>query len=316
MRIYRHYNDLPQHDLGAAIAIGNFDGVHLGHQKVINTAGEVARRTGVSWGVLTFEPHPRLVFNRHISPFRLTPFHVKARMVEELGADFLIVLHFDLEFSKRTADEFISHILVEHLRVSHMVSGFDFVFGHERQGDSAYLAARGRDLEFATTSLTKVLDENGEVISSTRVRALLSAGDAEGATRLLGRPFEIEGRVITGEARGRTIGFPTANLELDTHTRPAIGVYAIRAGLDQGGDTDWHDGVANLGYRPTFDGEGLLLETHLFDFAQDLVGRHLRVRLIGHLRDESKFAGIDDLKAQIVKDCAEARDFLANARNG
>ena len=312
MRIYRHYNDLPAHHLGAAIAIGNFDGVHLGHQKVITTAGDVARATGVPWGVLTFEPHPRLVFNRHISPFRLTPFHITARLVEELGADFLIVLHFDMEFSRQTADQFISEILVDHLGVSHMVSGFDFVFGHQRQGDSAYLEARGRDLGFATTSLTKVLDEASGVISSTRVRAMLSEGDPLGATRLLGRPFEIEGRVITGEARGRTIGFPTANLELDTHTTPAIGVYAVRAGLDEGEETDWHDGVANLGYRPTFDGEGLLLETHLFDFAGDLVGKHLRVRLIGHLRDERKFDGIDDLKAQIVKDSAEARALLTD----
>ncbi len=311
MRIYRHYHDLPVHHFGAAIAIGNFDGVHFGHQKVINTAGEVARRTGVPWGVLTFEPHPRLVFNRHISPFRLTPFHIKARLVEELGADFLIVLHFDLQFSKRTAENFITTILVDNLRVSHMVSGFDFVFGHQRQGNSAYLEKRGGDLGFLTTSLPKVLDRDGEVISSTRVRALLSAGDTRGATRLLGRPYEIAGRVISGEARGRTIGFPTANLRLDTYTQPAIGVYAVRAGLDEGGDTVWHDGVANLGYRPTFDGEGILLEAHLFDFAGDLVGKHLRVRLVDYLRDERKFAGVDDLKAQIVKDCADARGLLA-----
>ncbi len=296
--------------MGAAIAIGNFDGVHLGHQKVINTAGEVARETGVPWGVLTFEPHPRLVFNRHISPFRLTPFQVKARLVEGLGADFLIVLHFDLDFSKSTADEFISQILVENLRVSHMVSGFDFVFGHERQGNSAYLEARGKELGFSTTSLTKVLDGGAEVISSTRVRALLGEGEPEQATGLLGRPYEIAGRVITGEARGRTIGFPTANLKLDSYTKPATGVYAVQAGLAENGELVWHDGVANLGYRPTFDGVGLLLETHLFDFKGELVSRYLRVRLISYLRDERKFDGIDDLKAQIVKDCGDARARL------
>lgn len=311
MRIFRHPTGLPVEFHGAAVAIGNFDGVHRGHQAVINCARSAAAAQNIAWGVLTFEPHPREVFQPGTTPFRLTPFHIKARQIEAMGADFMIVFHFDIEFSKRSASSFVEDILVNILHVRHVVSGHDFVFGHSRQGNSAFLHVQGEKLGFATTGVDEIKDEGGDVISSTRIRSHLVDAEPDQAAILLGRPFEIEGRVVTGDARGRTIGYPTANVALTTHLQPACGVYAVRTGIDRGMETVWHDGVANLGYRPTFGGAHIVLETHLFDFTGDLVGEHLRVSLIEYLRKEKKFAGVDELIAQIKTDSNHARRILA-----
>ncbi len=311
MRIYRHFEGLHGEHLGAAIAIGNFDGVHLGHQEVIGTAGQVARENGCPWGVLTFEPHPRMFFAKDSPPFRLSPFHIKTRHIEAMGVDFLVVLHFDAALASMTAEDFVTDVLAAGFKASHIVSGFDFVFGYQRQGNSHYLEEIGEKLDFATSSVAPINDDSGEAISSTRIRQYLAEGKPTEAARLLGRKFEIEGRVVHGDERGRTIGFATANVDLDTNTRPAMGVYAVRTGIDRGTDTVWHDGVANLGYRPTFDGETPILETHLFDFDQDIYGKHLRVALVEYLRPEHKFNGVEELTAQIKKDCIQAREILS-----
>ena len=311
MRIYRHFEGLHPEHLGAAIAIGNFDGVHLGHQEVINIAGGVAKENGTAWGVLTFEPHPRMFFAKDTPPFRLSPFHIKARHIEAMGVDFLVVLHFDEDLSRMTAEDFVSDVLSEGFKASHIVSGFDFVFGYQRQGSSQFLEEIGAKMNFATSSVKPINDPGGEIISSTRIRTYLADGKPPEAARLLGRNYEIEGRVVHGEERGRTIGFATANVELDTNTLPALGVYAVQTGIDQGTDTVWHDGVANLGYRPTFDGKTPILETHLFDFDEDIYGKHLRVALVEYLRPEQKFSGVDDLKNQIEKDCIRAQKLLS-----
>ena len=310
MRVFRHEN-LPEEFRGAVVAIGNFDGVHLGHRAVIGEAASIAASAKSPWGVLTFEPHPRQVFQPDIEPFRLTPFHIKARHIEELGAEFLVVLQFSLDFSKGSAANFVQGVLREGFDATHVVSGHDFVFGHKRLGTSAFLQKCGAELGFETTGVNEVRDDAGEVISSTRIRTFLANGEPRAAEALLGRTFEISGRVIHGDARGRTIGYPTANVALTTHIRPATGVYAVRTGIDQGTDTIWHDGVANLGYKPTFGGTHVGLETHLFDFEGDLFGRHLRVALVDYLRAEKKFSGIDELKAQIDRDSADARRILA-----
>ncbi len=311
MRIFRHER-AEGADRGAAVAIGNFDGLHPGHQAVIAAAGREARAHGTPQAVLTFEPHPYAVFNPAAPPFRLTPFRSKARHIEALGVDLLFVLPFDLAFSKISADEFVRILIVEGLHARHAVVGYDFHFGYQRGGTPDVLRQLGARWGFGVTVVAPLEAAGGTVYSSTRIRQLLAAGQAHEAAILLGRPFEIESRVEMGDQRGRTIGFPTANMRLGDHLRPAGGVYAVRVEIEEETPQRWHDGVANLGTRPTVGGTDLRLEVHLFDFAGDLYGKHLRVALVEHLRPERKFSGLDELKAQIAADAAQARALLAS----
>lgn len=308
MRIFRHYEELPAAVRGGVVALGNFDGVHLGHQAVIGRALDLAKRLGAPAGVMTFEPHPRSVFSPDQPPFRLTPFRIKARLIEALSVDFLLMQHFDKAFAAHTAEDFIEEVLIKGLGVRAVVVGYDFCFGKGRAGSVEML--RGRS-DFETVSVDAQGGADGQTYSSNLIRQSLLDGKPDIAARLLGRPWEIEGRVETGDQRGRTIGFPTANLHLGDYMRPAIGVYAVRAGIDQGADTIWHDGVANLGRRPTFEKQDVILEAHLFDFDGDLYGRHLRVALSGYIRAERKFDGLPALKAQIAEDCDTARALLS-----
>ncbi|MEE8559265.1 MAG: bifunctional riboflavin kinase/FAD synthetase [Alphaproteobacteria bacterium] len=313
MRIFRHYENLPPEARGAAVTIGNFDGVHRGHQAVIGEAGRVAKRLDLPLGVLTFEPHPRSVFQPDAPPFRLTSLRTKAHDLEALGVDCLYVLHFDLEFSKRTAQAFVADILVGGLEVRHVVVGDDFVFGHARRGNVEELGRMAAEQGFGLTCVAPVTAAAGagKVFSSGAIRDLLRQGDPRAAARRLGRFWELEGRVEEGNRRGTGLGFPTANLGLGEYLRPATGIYAVRAGLDQGRDTVWRDGVASLGRRPTFGGKELLLEVHLFDFSADLYGRHLRVAMIEFLRGERKFDRPDALISQMREDAERAREVLA-----
>ena len=317
MRIFRHYDALPEDAKGAAVAIGNFDGVPRGHQAVIHEAGVIARDQGRPWAVLTFEPHPRKLFQPDLAPFRLTPFRTKAREIAQLGCDLLIVQRFNESFSRLSAVDFVEGALVRGLQATHVVSGYDFVFGHKRTGNCELLLNLGAEQGFGFTCVNAVEDETGEVFSSTRVRESLGQGDPAGAHAILGRDFELEGRVIKGEARGHKIGFPTANIHLGTFLRPRKGVYAVRAAVESepaaGEEPDWRNGVANIGVRPTFGGEDVVLEVFLFDFDGDLYGKRMRVRLVDFLRDEKKFDGLDDLKAQIATDSESARKILAAA---
>ena len=315
MHIYRHYSGLDAEARGSAVAIGNFDGLHPGHRAVIGRAGEIARESGAPHAVLTFEPHPREVFKPDIAPFRLTPFRSKARQIEAMGVDLLFALHFDMAFAQRTAEEFVAEVLADGLGACHVVVGDGFVFGNRRRGNPDLLRGRAEAHGFSVSVVEPVTDAASEVYSSTRVREFLIGGQPAEAARLLGRSWEIEGRVERGERRGVTIGFPTANLTLGEYLRPAVGVYAVRAAIvsesRMTAPADWRDGVANLGHRPTFGTGGLLLEVHLFDFDDDLYGKHLRVRLVEFLRPEKKFDGIDSLRAQIAEDGRRAREFLA-----
>lgn len=311
MRIYRHYRTLPDEARGAAIAVGNFDGVHKGHQAVIGEAGRIARASGVPWAVLTFEPHPRRVFQPDQPPFRLTPLRAKARALETLGVDAMIVQRFNRAFSQRPAEQFVQDVLVDGFGARHVVAGYDFVFGHQRGGNCELLLTMGQSLGFGFTAVSAIEDPDGAVYSSTRVRACLDAGDVRGAQAILGRPFSYEGRVSHGDQRGRTIGFPTLNLHLGSTVRPALGVYAVRVGLLEDGATVWRDGVANVGKRPTFGGEDVILEAHLMDFSGDLYGQLIAVTLIDFIRPEKKFDGLDSLRAQIAADTETARTILA-----
>lgn len=312
MRVFRHFTELPPSARGAVVAIGNFDGIHRGHQAIIGESGRIARELGAPLAVLTFEPHPRSFFRPDSPPFRLTPFRIKARLIEALGVEILFVLGFDERLSRLSPEEFAEQVLVNGLGIRHAVVGDNFVFGHKRAGTAAMIASLGARLGFGVTCLARVRGPAEEIYSSTRIRDYLQAGDPTRAALLLGRYWEIEGRVQMGDRRGRQLGFPTANLRLDGFLEPARGVYAVRSGIDWGSEIQWHDGVANLGVRPMFDGKTLLLEVHLFDFADDVYGRHLRVALVDHLRPEAKFDSIDALIDQMNEDSQRARVILAS----
>jgi riboflavin kinase / FMN adenylyltransferase len=312
LRIFRHSSGLPPDARGAAVAIGNFDGVHLGHQAVIEATVHKAHALDVPAAVLTFEPHPRMFFKPDSEPFRLTPLRPKAHAIEALGVDVMVVLAFDHALSQKSAEDFVDDVLMIGMAATHVVVGADFVFGHDRLGTVDRLIEMGGRARFAVTALVPVAGPDGTIYSSTAVRQALKAGEPRRAAVLLGRAWEIEGRVEHGDERGRQLGFPTANIGLSDYLRPAFGVYAVEAGIDLGAATQWHRGVANLGRRPTVAGQTERLEVHLFDFDGDLYGRHLRVRLIEFLRPEKKFDGLAALQAQIAQDSTRAREILAD----
>jgi len=311
MRLFRHHTEVPVEARGAVVAIGNFDGVHLGHQAVIAAAARQAGELGTSQAVLTFEPHPREFFQPAQPPFRLTPFRIKVRQLEAMGVDNLFVLPFNAELAAKSAEAFVVEILSQGLDVAHVIVGYDFVFGQGRRGNTTMLAELARLHGFGVTTVAAAANGAGEVFSSTRVREHLTAGRPVAAASMLGRPWEIEGRVEHGEKLGRKLGYPTANLVLHEYLPPALGIYAVKAGIDEGRETLWRDGVASFGYRPTVGGTHLIFEVHLFDWSGDLYGRHLRVAVIDYLRPEKKFDGLDPLRAQIEADCQAARGLLA-----
>ena len=311
MRVIRHFGELPPDPKGCVVALGNFDGVHLGHQAVIAEAGCQAHAMDANFAVMTFEPHPRLLFQPDLAPFRLTPFRVKTRLIEQMGADICLMQHFDAAFAAHSAQSFVTDLLVKHLGARGVVVGHDYVFGQKRQGNPEFLRRMGQELGFAVTVIDPVTTTEGQIYSSTQVRRHLTEGRPRDAALLLGRPWEIEGRVEHGDKRGRTIGFPTANISLEDYQRPACGVYAVRVGLGLGADLVWHSGVANFGHRPTFDKTDELLEVHILDYSGDLYGRHLRVQMVDFIRPEQKFAGLDELKRQIHHDASHARILLA-----
>ncbi len=313
MRIFRHER-AEGADRGAAVAIGNFDGLHRGHQAVIATAGRAARQAGAPHAVLTFEPHPYAVFNPATAPFRLTPFRSKARHIEALGVDLLFALHFDRLFAQRTAEQFIDDILVRGLGASHVVVGYDFVFGKGRRGTAAFLVERARSRGFAVTVVERVSSPAGEAYSSTRIREHLTHARPRDAARLLGRWWEIDGRVEHAAGIGKELGYPTANLPLADYLRPAPGIYAAFAGIEDGRRTEWHPAAAYFGSRPTLGGRELGLEVYLIDFAGDLYGRHLRVALVEYLRADAAFPGLDALKARIADDITAARRALTGEK--
>ena len=261
--------------------------------------------------VLTLEPHPRSVFDPDAQPFRLTPFPVKARLIEEIGPQALVVIPFDTDFARTPPRTFVEGVLVQGLGARHVVCGHDFAFGHGRKGTPELLLWMGDEFDFGFTCVHEIKDDEGEPYSSTRVRDYLRSGRPAAAARLLGRPFEIEGEVVTGDQRGRTLGFPTANVRLGEYLRPALGVYAVRAHWRDDRGERVYPAVANLGLRPTFGGTEPLLEVHLFDFAGDLYGRTLSVEFVDYLRPEKKFDGLEQLRAQIAEDCARARHALS-----
>lgn len=303
---------LPETLKGGVIAIGNFDGVHRGHQSVLNRALEIAKDRGIPALVLTFEPHPRTVFRPDQPVFRLTPAPLKARILEAMGFNAVIEYPFDREFSQRSADEFVHSILIDWLGASEVVTGFDFHFGRGREGGPAFLMDAGHRYGFGVTLIDAFRDENTDVISSSHIRTLLHDGEVAEAAGLLGYRYTIEAEVIGGEKLGRTLGFPTANMRLPPEAELKSGIYAVRFRCADG---NIHDGVASYGRRPTVTENGApLLETYVFDFDGDLYGQTCAVSLFGYLRPELKFDGLEALVEQIRRDGEEARALLAGVR--
>jgi riboflavin kinase/FMN adenylyltransferase len=298
---------VPQALRGGIVALGNFDGFHKGHQAVVGRAVARARAEGRPALVATFDPHPVRHFRPDAPPFRLTSLDQRQRVFAEAGADAMIVFGFDGALAATSAEEFVSHRLLELIGAAGVVTGEDFTFGRGRGGNIEVLARLGAEHGFSVDAVGPV-EEDGEPVSSSRIREALKAGDCETAARLLTRPFAIEGVVEHGDKRGRTLGYPTANLSLGNYLRPRFGIYAVRGQLPGGRVVN---GAASLGIRPTFDPPKELLEPYFFDFSGNLYGQTIEVELVSFLRPEEKFAGLDDLKAQMEADCAEARRRLA-----
>ena len=305
MQTIRTWRDLPDALRGATVALGNFDGVHRGHAHVLRAAH--AARPGAKLAVLSFEPHPRELFRPDDPPFRLTLDRERQDALAALGVQVLYEIPFDRAFSELSAEAFVSDVLHQGIGAVHLACGADFAFGHRRGGDVAFLAGRAEALGMGLSIVPSLADAQGP-ISSTRIRRLLQDGYPERAAADLGRAWAVRGVVSHGDKRGRTIGFPTANVALGRHLEPTRGVYAITARLADGSTVP---GVANIGRRPTVD-EGLQsrVEAHLFDWAGDLYEQEIAVALHSFLRAERKFASFDELRAQIATDASQARAVL------
>jgi riboflavin kinase/FMN adenylyltransferase len=292
---------------GAVLALGNFDGFHLGHQAVVGRAvqrGAHERRPVI---VATFDPHPVRLFKPDVPPFRLTTLDQRQRLFAQAGADAMLVFTFDRALASTSAEEFVSGLLAQRIGAAAVVTGDDFGFGKGRAGNVAVLTELGKRHGIAAEAVAPVL-LNGERVSSGKIREALQAGDPATATRMLTRPFAIEGVVEPGDRRGRTLGYPTANLRLGDYLRPAYGIYAVRMRVNEDSD---HAGVASLGIRPTFEPPVELLEAHAFDIDEDLYGRTVEVDLLHYLRPEKRFEGLEDLAAAMRADEAAARRLLA-----
>jgi riboflavin kinase/FMN adenylyltransferase len=306
MRIVHGYQQVPPEIKGAALAIGNFDGVHRGHQALLLTALKQARATGRPAGVMVFEPHPREFFRPDEPHFTLTTLQKKVRLIERLGLDFVIVLTFDASLAGLPAARFIDEVLVGALQVSHVVIGHDFFFGKGRGGNPEVMRAAGREHGFGVTVIPPVA-EAGEVFSSSGIRAKLSAGDVRGAALDLGHWWRVAGRVTGGAKRGTGLGFPTANIVLPKGTALAHGIYAVRVYIAG----ERYSGAAYLGTRPTFDHGAPVLEVFLFDFEDDLYGKEIEVEFLDFIRGDQRFPDAQALIAQMQADCARAREIIA-----
>lgn len=307
MRIFRHVNDLPNAATGCVLAIGNFDGVHSGHRAVLEAAATIAKAARAPLAALTFTPHPRRYFNPHLPPLAIIPLRDKWQQLALTGIDTLFHLRFDERIANLDAAAFVQFLLADTLHVRGVVTGEDFGFGKHRNGNPALLATLAKEHDFTYHSVPPLIID-GAPCSSSRIREALSIGAIAQASALLGRPYTLSGRVRKGDQRGRTLGFPTANIGLEHLFAPAMGVYAVKATLPDGREVG---GVANLGVRPSFGGDVTpTLEVHCFDTQETLYGKRLSVRFVRYLREERRFETPDVLKMQIARDCMAARQYV------
>lgn len=306
MKTYYLSQTIPTEARSAITAIGNFDGLHRGHQSLLEVTRKRALDAGKPFAVLTFEPHPRRLFRPDDAPFRITPLEVKLQRLQAAKADIVFILDFDWEAAKLSADDFIHDILKQKLGLDEVVIGADFHFGCNRSGSIETLQAAG--LHCTTIGLVK--DANHAVYSATRIRGLLQAGQMEEANALLGWSWEIQAKVVKGDQRGRELGYPTANMALGETIHPAYGIYAALVQIE--GEKEWRQAASNIGIRPMFEAKVALIESYLLNFNDDLYGKTLRVRPVHKIRDEAKFDNLEALKIQIEKDCHTAQDILSN----
>jgi riboflavin kinase/FMN adenylyltransferase len=296
--------------VGACAAIGSFDGVHIGHQHVIESAIAAAKARGALSAVICFDPHPQSFFHKDGKPFRLMALSQQLRAFEALGVDYAFVLDFDAHLSSLSAEDFARLILRDYLKLSHVSAGFDFQFGKRGGGHASDLVAFGAQMGFTTDILPCQTDADGHKLSSSAVRDALLAGDAKLATAILGRPQAYIGEVIHGAKQGRTIDFPTLNLTLGDYQRPRYGIYITQTTLPDGRVIN---GVSNIGVRPTVGGDTELLETYLFDFAEEIYGQTVETTLLDFIRPEAKFDSFDKMKLEIQNDAAKARAYFQTA---
>lgn len=308
MLIVHSTSNVPEAARGAVLAIGNFDGVHRGHQALLAEARRLAQEAGAAAGVMLFEPHPRALFAPDKPFFRITPLPRKLALLDRYGMDVVVVLKFDQGLASLTAEAFIGEILVRDLAVRHIIVGYDFHFGKGRGGNAQLLRREGERLGFGVSEIAPV-SEGGIAYSSSAIRALLAKGEVARAAGMLGHWWQVEGTVVGGAKRGTGMGFPTANVTMAPGTDLGFGIYAVRVHID--GHT--HDGAAYLGKRPTFDDGAPVLEVFLLDFDGDLYGREVGVAFIDYIRGDKKFEGMEALKAQMAVDCDAARTILAKA---
>ena len=305
-----HRGRVPDALRGAIIALGNFDGFHLGHQAVVREAVEWARSEGRAAIVATFDPHPVRHFAPQVPPFRLTTLDQRQELFAAAGADAMLVFHFDDALADMSAEDFVRRLLGDHLGAAGVVTGEDFTFGKARGGNLELLRAVGAEAGIAARAVGPVMD-GGRAVSSSRIRDALKAGDCDEAARLMTRPFAVRGEVIHGDKRGRAMGYPTANIDMGPYLRPRYGIYVVTGRVLATGEA--LKGAASLGVRPMFDPPQELLEPYFFDFAGELYGQEIEVALCHFLRPEAKFDSLEALQAQMAEDCAQARRLLGPA---
>ncbi|MEO1648253.1 MAG: bifunctional riboflavin kinase/FAD synthetase [Pseudomonadota bacterium] len=308
MRWLDHREPIQESLRGAIIALGNFDGFHQGHQAVAGEAIDWAHAEGRPSIIATFDPHPVRFFKPDVPPFRLTTLEQRQELYLAAGATAMLVFHFDRELSSTSAEDFITQILIERFGAHGVVTGGDFTFGQGAKGNVDLLKGFGAQHSLHSR-VVEAVEGSGDIVSSSRIREALRAGDPQLAAQLLTRPFAIRGIVEHGDKNGRKLGYPTANLSIENYLRPKYGVYAVTGTVLATGEQ--LRGAANIGVRPHFDPPKELLEPHFFDFAGDLYGQEIEVAFHHFLRGEAKFDGLDDLMAQMEKDCDRARDLLS-----
>lgn len=310
MKIFRDITEISEEYQNAVIVLGNFDGFHLGHRSIIDEAKAIATVKKLPLALMTFEPHPREFLAKEKTAEGLRIYNLRSKLfqIKSLGIESIFLVRFNEQFANLSADEFIKNILVDKLQVRHVITGENFYFGKNRQGDKNLLASYAENYGFKYLPCSNIRDENDTIISSSLVRELLKNGQVTRVAKLLGQPYHIISRVIHGEGRGHKLGFPTANISLKKLFIPRYGVYAVRARVD--GEDKIYNAVANLGIKPTFGINAPLLEVHLFDVQLNLYGKKLCVEFVEFIRGEKKFLSLNDLKAQIVVDCAKAKSLL------
>ncbi len=305
MEIFNDISNIAAHAKGAVIAIGNFDGVHRGHQALIRAAEKIANDQGLKFGVLTFEPHPRKLFQPDLPPARITSHNIKAKRLKTENVDFLYSLEFNWDFASQSAEDFIQKILKDGLDAAHIIVGHDFCFGQLRKGSADTIRDAGIDV----TIVDPVNDEKGDIISSSRIREKIRKGLIDEGNELLGWDWEVQGKVFRGDRRGHELGYPTANILLGDTLHPAYGIYACLVQIE--GESEWLPAATNIGIRPMFEVKEGQIEAHILNFPdRDIYDRTLRVKPVERLRGEAKFNSLDDLIIQMEKDCAQALKLL------